>query len=147
VAVRAENSQVAALAVVNAVGDVFTLEGEPLTGGSHAPGPPAIPPVPHSHTTLVVVATDAALSRTELAVVAVRSHDAIAACLRPAHTRYDGDTVFAASCGMTAAAVDAVAEAAFEAVGRSIEMAVRAGREEAGSDAGSARQSSRDTTR
>ena len=124
-ATRAGDATVGALAAVNAVGDVFTLEGEPLTGGPAKPGPPAGPPAPLENTTLVVVATDARIGRNDLLRLAVRAQDAIAACIRPGHTRYDGDVAFAVSCGETEADLDAVGEAAFVAVGEAIEAAVR----------------------
>lgn len=122
---RREDFAVGALAVVNAVGDVFTLEGTPLTGGPAVPVVPAALLRPGEATTLAVVATDARLGRAELGRVAVRGQDALAACLRPAHTRFDGDAVFAVSAGGAVADVDLVAEAAFAAVGRAIEAAVR----------------------
>ena len=126
-AVTTGEATVAALVVVNAAGDVFTLEGDPLTGGAAVPGPPALLSNGVEQTTLVVLATDAALSRTELMRVIVRAHDAMAACIRPAHTAYDGDIVFAVSCGDVAASVEALGEAAFEATGRAIEVGVRGG--------------------
>ncbi len=116
---------VAALAVVNAVGDVFTLEGESLTGGPPVPGPPAVQPAVAEQTTLVAIATDAALSRTDLLRIIVRSHDALAVCLRPSHTPFDGDVVFAVSCGGRTGDVSGLAEAAFAATGRAIERAIR----------------------
>ena len=116
---------VGALVVLNAVGDVFTLEGEPLTGGASVPAGPVRPPLPLENTTLVVVATDAALDRAALVRVAVQAHSALAACLRPSHTRYDGDIAFAMSCGAKVADPDLVGVATFAAVGRSIESAVR----------------------
>ena len=64
------------------------------------------------------------MNRTELARLTVRAHDAIAVCLRPSHTRYDGDAVFAVSCGEADADPDALGEAAFEATGRAIEAAL-----------------------
>ena len=124
---------VGALVVVNAVGDAFTLEGLPLTGGDPVPlAAPPVRPQPMQSTTLVVLATDAALDRAVLTRVCVRAHDALAVCLRPSHTRYDGDAVFAASCGRLPGDPDVVAEAAFAVVGRSIEAAVRAARPTAG---------------
>lgn len=119
---------VGALAVVNAVGDVFTLEGEALTGGSLVPPlhPSPPPQAELANTVLVVVATDADLPRTELTRLNVRAHDAIGACIRPGHTRYDGDAAFAVSCGRAEAPLDAVGEAAFLVVGRAIEAAIRA---------------------
>lgn len=122
----AGDAQVGALVVANAVGDVFTLEGEALTGGSPLPGPPGVVPEPEGNTTLVVVATDARLTRDELLRVAVRAQDAVAVCMRPGHTRYDGDAAFAVSCGDVSASVDLVGEAAFVAVGRAVEAAIRA---------------------
>ncbi len=123
-AVAVEGATVGALVAVNALGDAFSLEGEALTGGPAIPGPLALPGLVEN-TTLAVVATDAALSRDHLTRLAVRGQDAYAACLRPAHTRYDGDTCFAVSCGQVEASIDDVAEAAFVAVGRAIEAAVR----------------------
>jgi L-aminopeptidase/D-esterase-like protein len=116
---------VAALAVVNAVGDVFTLQGESLTGGPAVSGAPQWEQPSQENTTLVVVATDARLGRTDLMRLVVRSHDALGVCLRPAHTRYDGDAVFAVSCGAKTADLDALGEAAFVAVGSAVEHAVR----------------------
>ncbi|MBT8213458.1 MAG: P1 family peptidase, partial [Acidimicrobiia bacterium] len=100
-ALRLGDAIVGVLVVLNAVGDVFTLEGEPLTGGppipSDDPGPSQARPM--QNTTLVAVVTDARASRTDLLRLAVRAHDALGVTLRPAHTRYDGDAVFAISCG------------------------------------------------
>jgi L-aminopeptidase/D-esterase-like protein len=125
-AAMADGRPVGALVVLNPVGDVFTLEGEPLTGGPPIPPPPALPPRPLVNTTLVVVATPIQLRRTDLTRLTIRAHDAIGACVRPAHTRYDGDVVFASACGIEAGDVDLAAEAAFVATGRAIEAAVRA---------------------
>lgn len=119
------DATVGALAAVNAVGDVFTLEGESLTGGTHEPGPPQLMPETLTNTTLAVVATDARLTRNELSRLAIRAQDAYSVCLRPAHTRLDGDVVFAVSCGEVEADVEAVAEAAFGATAEAIENAVR----------------------
>ena len=121
------DATVGAIVAVNAIGDVFTVGGEPLTGGSHEPGPPALVPQAFvsENTTLVVVATDGAFNRIELTRLVVRAHDAIAACIRPAHTRWDGDIVFAVSCGDVEADCDFAAEAAFGATAAAIEAAVR----------------------
>ena len=122
----AGDATVGAIVAVNAIGDVFTVEGEPLTGGAHEPGPPAmIPQAFTNNTTLVVVATDAAFDRIELRRLVFRAHDAIAACIRPAHTRWDGDIVFAVSCGEVEGDCDIAAEAAFAATAAAIESAVR----------------------
>jgi L-aminopeptidase/D-esterase-like protein len=77
------------------------------------------------NTTLVAIATDAALSKSDLLRLCVRSHDALAATLRPAHTRYDGDIVFAVSCGQIEADLDLLGEAAFTTVAAAIVSAVK----------------------
>lgn len=122
----AGEATVGALVVLNAVGDVFSITGEPLTGGDHEPGPPAPFPEPLSNTTLVVLATDAFLTRSALSRLAIRSQDAIAACIRPAHTRFDGDIVFAVACGALDTDVETLAEAAFAATAAAVERSVRA---------------------
>jgi L-aminopeptidase/D-esterase-like protein len=125
----AGDARVGALAVVNAVGDVFTLDGESLTGGDPEPGPPTLVPDAFTNTTLIVLATDARLTRIELSRLLVRAHDALAVCVRPSHTGYDGDIAFAVSCGVIESDIDTLAEAAFGATGSAIERAVRASAE------------------
>ena len=58
-----------------------------------APGPITL------NTTLGVVATDVALSKAQCAKVAGTAHDGLARAIRPAHTMFDGDTVFALATG------------------------------------------------
>lgn len=125
-AVRVGDATVAALVAVNALGDAFSLEGVPLTGGPHVPQPLVEPPAENENTTLAVIATDAALTREQLGRLLVRAHDAFGACLRPAHTAFDGDICFAVSTGEGDhdVAPHNLAEAAFEAVGRAIENAI-----------------------
>jgi len=108
---------IAALAAVNPVGNVlmpgsdvfwawpFEQDGE--FGGRRPSGNlinPAVddrfPGEVAGNTTLVVVATDAALSKAEAQRVAIMAHDGMARAIRPVHTPYDGDTVFVLSTGM-----------------------------------------------
>lgn len=117
-------AKVGALVAVNALGDVFSLEGEPLTGGPAVAGARSVEPE-QQNTTLAVVATDAALTRAQLGRLLVRAHDAFAVCLRPAHTAADGDICFAVSAGTATAEAHNLAEGTFEAVGRAIENAIR----------------------
>ena len=50
-------------------------------------------------TTLGVVATDARLTKAQMARVAIMAQDGLALALRPAHAPMDGDTVFAVTTG------------------------------------------------
>lgn len=110
----------AALAIVNSAGtpiiphtDVFwawPFERDREFGGRRLP--PDFPPVDNAlppdmkrpaaagvNTTIAVVATDADLSRVELKRLAIMASDGLARALRPVHTPFDGDTVFALSTG------------------------------------------------
>jgi L-aminopeptidase/D-esterase len=50
-------------------------------------------------TTIGVIATNARLTKTQMTKVAQMAQDGIAMAIRPAHTMYDGDTIFALSVG------------------------------------------------
>jgi L-aminopeptidase/D-esterase-like protein len=54
---------------------------------------------PGANTTIAVVATDADLTAIELKRVAIMAADGFARALRPSHTPFDGDTVFALATG------------------------------------------------
>jgi L-aminopeptidase/D-esterase-like protein len=91
---RSGDVVVGALAVVNAVG----LPTPDPTSGPVVAGP--------LNTTLVVVATDAALDPAEASRTATAAHDGLARALNPAHTLADGDTVFALATGAVELAGD-----------------------------------------
>lgn len=55
-----------------------------------------------TNTTLAVVATDLALDKAGCRRLAIMAHDGLARALRPLHTPYDGDVVFAMATGETA---------------------------------------------
>ena len=103
---------VAALVVVNAVGDVInpvtgqvvagvrTEDGRGLAdartllrGGAGRPGRPG------ENTTIGVVATDAQLTQVQATVMAQMAHDGFARALAPSHTPSDGDAIFALATG------------------------------------------------
>ena len=54
---------------------------------------------PGANTTIGIVATDADLTATELKRIAIMAADGFARALRPTHTPFDGDTVFAIATG------------------------------------------------
>ncbi len=56
---------------------------------------------PGANTTLAVVACNADLSTVECRRIAIMAQDGIARAVRPAHTPFDGDTVFALASGAT----------------------------------------------
>ncbi len=99
-AVRLGGATVAALAVSNALGDLVDPDtGRRVAGSSaHANFPDAAKTVfDGANTTLVVVATDAALSKTQAYALSQSAHVGIARVTRPSHTPADGDTAFVLS--------------------------------------------------
>ena len=66
---------------------------------------------PGTSTTLAVVATSLDLTAVELKRVAIMAHDGMARSIRPAHTIFDGDVVFAVSNGTGDASCDPIARA------------------------------------
>lgn len=54
------------------------------------------------HTTIAIVATNVSLDKAQARRFAMQAQDGLARALRPAHTPFDGDTVFAVSTGRRA---------------------------------------------
>ncbi len=115
-AILPDGPVVAALVAVNAAGSGVDFDTGQLYGAALArPGefpPPtadrvaaararlaASPGASPLNTTIGVVATSAALGRAEAERLAVAAHDGIARAIHPAHTLFDGDTLFALSTG------------------------------------------------
>jgi L-aminopeptidase/D-esterase-like protein len=125
---RVEEATVGALAVVNAVGDVLDRDGAILAGSTAPPGGPAFPePLADvEHTTLVLVATDALLSKSDCFLLAQTGHHGLARALEPSHTRFDGDLVVAVATGVVDAHLDRLRVAAAQVVAEAVRSAVRA---------------------
>jgi D-aminopeptidase len=107
---------VGALAAVNAVGSVlvgggpwfwaapFEVNGEFGGRGLPHPFPPQVKELPikggtAENTTLVVVATDATLTKAQVKRIAVMAQSGMSRAIYPVHSPLDGDVVFAASTG------------------------------------------------
>jgi len=78
-----------------------------------------------ANTTLAVVATNAALTKEQTNKLAQLGHDGLARVISPAHTMYDGDTVFALSTGDARAEMVPLGTAAVEVVAEAVQRAVR----------------------
>lgn len=81
---------------------------------------------PTQNTIVGVVATNARLERSALSHVAVQAHDGLARAVRPAHTMFDGDTIFALSTGDLSACPHLVGVWAAEVTARAIANAAMA---------------------
>ncbi|MDP9112767.1 MAG: P1 family peptidase [Acidobacteriota bacterium] len=129
---------VSALAVVNALGDVRDPGSAKIIAGARktpdsmefadsarlmkSMGPSGFT---RGNTTLVVVATNAALTKVEATKLAQLGQLGMARMIYPVNTMSDGDLVIAMSCGTARAPVDALGVAAAEAVSEAILRAVR----------------------
>jgi L-aminopeptidase/D-esterase-like protein len=160
----AEPLVVGAIVAVNSVGSVlmpdgrtfwawpFEVDGEFGGGGAPTMAMDLGDPMPQesrlrelgrlqpgANTTLGIVACNAVLSNVECQRVAMMAQDGLARAVRPAHTPFDGDTVFAVASGARslpgtetrAAAIARLGSAAADCLSRAIARAVYAARAEA----------------
>jgi L-aminopeptidase/D-esterase-like protein len=116
-----QGAKLTALAVVNAFGDVIGADGAVLAGTRGEDGsfigttqqlrtrliePPRYRRgEPTENTTLVCLATDAALSKTDCGIVAKMAQAGMSRAVDPVHSAVDGDVVFVLASG-DAAPVD-----------------------------------------
>lgn len=123
-AVSKDGLTVGAVAAVNAYGSIVDDEGTVIAGApsGHEPEQPTLG---LTNTTIVVVATDARLTRERAHLLAIAAHDGLARAVRPAHTMWDGDTVFTLATGTTEAEQSVLERMAEEAVADAIRRAVR----------------------
>jgi len=77
------------------------------------------------NTVIGVVATNAKLNKEQTNKVAQMAQDGIARAVRPAHTMFDGDTLFALATGKKSADVNLIGAYAAEAVAQAIINGVR----------------------
>jgi L-aminopeptidase/D-esterase-like protein len=136
----AERSQdgeiiVAALVVVNAIGDVRNARGEIIAGTTDSlryladgGAPLGDPERLTRNTTLAVVATNAEMDRVQLQALAHSGSDALARRITPYGTLFDGDVVFAVSTAAVKPRSPLQVEAlAALAVPEAVERSVRRG--------------------
>lgn len=123
---------VGALFAVNAVGEILGADGEVIAGPrpgeaeEEEPGQAAVPwpNVAGTNTIIGIVATNARLSKERAHLLAGSTHDAVSGVVRPAHTIWDGDTVFTLATGQVDAPQDLLEQMAGQAVAESIRRGV-----------------------
>jgi len=133
---------VGALAAVNALGDIIDpATGQQVAGPRNPAGPGFLRtldilksgrgpqrPVGGEHTTLAVVATNAALTKEQATKVAQMAHDGLARAIRPVHTMADGDVVFVLSAGERQAELSTLGAVAAEVTAQAILRGVKRAR-------------------
>lgn len=128
---------VAALIAVNPFGDVVDAQGHILAGTRHRRGGFAdtlgllksltgrIALRVAGATVIGVVATNARLNKEQVNKVAQMAQDGLARTIRPAHTMFDGDTLFALATGGVRSSPTLVGAYAAEAVAQAIVAAAQ----------------------
>jgi L-aminopeptidase/D-esterase-like protein len=130
---------ISALIAVNAVGDIIAEDGQILAGLRTEDGTgfsgmlnavtamlqADSKPDTRQNTVIGVVATNAKLSNAHTHKVAQMAHDGIARAVNPAHTMFDGDTIFALSTGEIPSHPTLVGAYAAEVVAQAIRNAVK----------------------
>ena len=129
-----DGTLVGAIVVVNALGYVIDPQTQQVIAGARNPLGGFIASNPFDNTTIAVIATSANLPKDATNKVAQMAHDGIAQVIRPAHTMFDGDTVFALALGTasqpkeaatTASQVSMIGATAAATLARAILNAVR----------------------
>lgn len=131
---RVDEYPIAAAIVANPVGEVVDPETGRLYGRPSAAAVDVdklkklAPAATTLNTTIGVIATTAPLTKAQAKRVALAAHDGLARAVRPAHSPFDGDTLFALSSGdgsgvsdelltqLCAAAADCVQDAIIDAI-------------------------------
>jgi L-aminopeptidase/D-esterase-like protein len=134
--IRSNDLIVSALAVVNSIGDVYDEHNTIIAGARHPRGgfwmevEPDVRTAPQTrpldtNTTLVVIATNASLTKMEVYRMCQRGNTGMARAIKPVHTLHDGDCVFGLATGGVQVQFDIVAELAAETVAAAIRDSVR----------------------
>lgn len=136
-ALQAGVLKVGALVAVNALGDVFD-HGKAIAGLLNEENTAlsstldellrdadAAAPLPGGNTTLGIIVTNAALTKTQLTKVAGMTHNGYARAICPVHTMADGDSIYALSTGTVPGEVNLIGCMAAQAMERAIVRAVR----------------------
>ena len=115
---------VGALAAVNALGTVLDEAGAPIAQNRNPAAEERV--WPGANTTLVVVATNAALSKERAQLLAQAGNEGVSLAVSPAHTMWDGDAVFALATGEVEAPQPELERLASRVVAEAIRRGVRA---------------------
>ena len=137
-AVQVEDLQIGAVVALNALGDVFDWRtGRQIAGlltpdhGDFRSSPKeiaasirAVKNAFVANTTLAVILTNGDFEKATLCKIAGMGQDGLARSIRPVHTSFDGDSVYAVSAGRVKADQDAVGMLAAEVISEAIVRAV-----------------------
>ncbi len=129
--------QVAAVVVVNAIGDVFELDSQKELAGLLSKDKTAMiesetemvkllqmASMLSLNTTIGAIITNAGLDKAEMNKVAAMASNGIARTIRPVNTSMDGDSIYAMSVGKVKSSADVVGTLAAHVMGKAVNRAV-----------------------
>ena len=131
---RVRGLVIGALAAVNPVGDVVDPQTGQVIAGLRSGATlewmkkGQMRAAVQSNTVIGVIATNARLTKAGATKIAQMAQDGLARAIRPAHTMFDGDTIFTLATGEREADVSMVGAFAAEVMAEAIVRAVRAAR-------------------
>ena len=137
-AVQIGELKIGAVVALNAIGDIFDWKSGERIAGMLTPDRTAFANSPEEmrksieavtnrfveNTTLGVIMTNARFHKGSLCKIAGLGHDGYARSIRPVHTSYDGDTIYALSVGDVIADREVVGLLAAEVISEAIKRAV-----------------------
>jgi L-aminopeptidase/D-esterase-like protein len=132
--VEAKGLQVGALVAVNCLGDVLNPDTGKKVAGLLTPDKKALADTQQQmldlyldgsnlfsgNTTLGVIITNAILTKAQAQKVSSMAHNGFARAMRPAHTMYDGDTIFTLATGRIKADVSVVGMLAADVMAKAV---------------------------
>ena len=138
-AIQIGELKIGAVVALNALGDIFDWKSGKRIAGMLTPDRTAFANSPQEmqksieavtnrfveNTTLGVIITNARFHKGSLCKIAGLGHDGYARSIRPVHTSYDGDTIYALSVGDVIADREVVGLMAAEVISEAIIRAVR----------------------
>ncbi len=138
-AVQLGELRIGAVVALNALGDVFDWKTGQQIAGLLTPDKTALRSTSEKlksgiravenrfveNTTLGVVVTNASFEKAALCKIAGMAHDGYARSIRPVHTSFDGDSIYALSVGAVKADQEVVGMLAAEVVSEAIIRAVK----------------------
>ena len=140
-AVSVGNFQMAAIVVVNALGDIFSPQNGQKIAGLKTPDRSGFLDsvhelyrfmTPHDqftgNTTIGAVITNGAFSKAELNKIASMTRCAYARCINPVATMADGDSIYAASIGDVSVDINMAGTLAAEVMAQAIQNAIHTSR-------------------
>ena len=138
-AARQGNLRVAAIVIVNALGDIYDPEsGERIAGLLSEDGSELLDTRTElyriasrtdmftGNTTIGAIVTNGAFNKAEMSKIASMARNAYARCINPVGTMADGDTIYAASIGEVEADINVAGTLAADVMARAIVSAIRA---------------------